>query len=542
MNSSNSQLSNSAKEKKVGLTTQVTSSSLSDSYDPAQHNGLRKNFSFWSVLGVGFGLTNSWCGISASMVAGISSGGCMMIIYGIIIIAAISSCVAISLSELTSAIPNAGGQYVWTKVLAPKDKAAFWSFMCGNLAWIGSIFTCTSVGISLATMVCAMWKMNHPDFEQKSWHVFVIFQILHWLTFIFNCYERWLPTFASISLYTTVLSWLVITITMLGGSKGEFQSPHFVFVEFNNGTGWSSSAIAFIVGLINPAWSFSCLDSATHMAEEVVNPERIIPLVICSTVAIGFITSFSYVLSLFFCIKDIDAILNDTTGFPVMQIYNQVLNNKSAAIFLTFLVMASLFGCNIQCHTWQQRLCWSFSRDNGIPGSRYWSKVDPKTGVPLNAHIFSSVIVALVGFVYLGSTTAYNALVTGCITFLVLSYAIPVVFLLKLKRNIKHGPFWLGKIGLFSNIVLLCWTLFVLVFFSFPSVMPATRDTMNYASCATVGVIAYGVIYWFIRGKRVFILRDEEEEMQTIRSIYSHAEQCNGSTMMGLDLEVSKNI
>ncbi|OUM55814.1 hypothetical protein BVG19_g5413 [[Candida] boidinii] len=487
---------------------------------------LKKNFTLWSILGVGFGLTNSWCGLSASLVAGISTGGCMVIVYGVIIVASISTCIAITLSELCSAIPNAGGQYVWTKILAPKKYAAFYSFMCGSYAWVGSVFTCASVAISLATMITSMWKMTHPDYENKAWHVFVVFQIVHWLTFIFNCYSKWLPTIATMALYTSIMSWFVISITVLSCSDGKFQSAEFVFVTFDNATGWKSAGIAFITGLINPAWSFSCLDSATHMAEEVLHPERVIPIAIMSTVAIGFVTSFTYAIAMFFCIRDIDDILNNSTGFPIMDIYYQVLENKGGAIFLAFLVLASLFGCNIQCQTWEQRLCWSFARDNGIWGSKYWSKVDKRADLPILAHLMSSVLVAIVGCIYLGSTTAYNALVTSCITFMLLSYAIPVTFLLMRKRQIRTGPFWMGKIGLFSNIVVLCWTVFALVFFSFPTVMPAERETMNYAACATVGVTLYCVIYWYVRGKKKFILREtDHDELIFIRSVSSHVEQ-----------------
>jgi len=43
---------------------------------------MSRNFSVWSVLGVGFSLTNSWFGISAAMITGINSGGPLLIIYG----------------------------------------------------------------------------------------------------------------------------------------------------------------------------------------------------------------------------------------------------------------------------------------------------------------------------------------------------------------------------------------------------------------------------------------------------------------------------
>jgi len=50
---------------------------------------MKRNYSVWSVLGVGFSLTNSWFGISAALVTGINSGGPVLIIYGIILIATV---------------------------------------------------------------------------------------------------------------------------------------------------------------------------------------------------------------------------------------------------------------------------------------------------------------------------------------------------------------------------------------------------------------------------------------------------------------------
>ena len=73
---------------------------------------MKRGFSVVSILAVGFSLTNSWFGVSAAMVTGINSGGPVLLIYGIIMIAFISIGVGVSLSELASAMPNAGGQYL----------------------------------------------------------------------------------------------------------------------------------------------------------------------------------------------------------------------------------------------------------------------------------------------------------------------------------------------------------------------------------------------------------------------------------------------
>ena len=124
---------------------------------------MKRNYSVISVLGVGFSLTNSWFAISAALITGINSGGPICIVYGIILIALISTCVGISLSELASAYPNAGGQYFWASELAPRRYANFASYLTGWFAWAGSIFTSASVALAVGSAGVGCWALSHPD-------------------------------------------------------------------------------------------------------------------------------------------------------------------------------------------------------------------------------------------------------------------------------------------------------------------------------------------------------------------------------------------
>lgn len=124
---------------------------------------LKRNYSVVSVLGVGFSLTNSWFGISAALITGINSGGPVLIIYGIILIALISTCTGISLSELASAYPNAGGQYFWASELAPKGYSRFASYLTGWFSWAGSIFTSASVALAVGSAGVGCWQLSHPE-------------------------------------------------------------------------------------------------------------------------------------------------------------------------------------------------------------------------------------------------------------------------------------------------------------------------------------------------------------------------------------------
>ncbi|MCJ1229273.1 hypothetical protein MMC12_005938 [Toensbergia leucococca] len=383
---------------------------------------MKRNFSVLSVLGVGFSLTNSWFAISAALITGINSGGPVLIIYGILLIALISTCVGISLSELASAMPNAGGQYFWANELAPKKYANFASYLTGWFAWAGSVFTSASVALAVGSAGVGCWQLAHPDLYDfllssslsancssviHAWHVFVAYQVINTFAFVFNCYGKLLPAIANTALYCSLISFFVILV-VVPAKAPTHQDARFVFANFVNNTGWTQNGIAFIVGLINTNWAFACLDCATHMAEEVQRPEKMIPIAIMGTVAIGLVTSWFYSISMFFSVNNLDALFDTPTEVPILELFDQALSSKAGAIALESLIMATGIGCQIASHTWQSRLCWSFARDRGLPFAPYLSKIHPTLDVPLHAHFVSCVIVAILGCLYLGSYTAFN--------------------------------------------------------------------------------------------------------------------------------------
>ncbi|KAE8135553.1 amino acid/polyamine transporter I [Aspergillus pseudotamarii] len=465
---------------------------------------LQRNFSILSLVGIAFCMSNSWFGISASLITGISSGGTVLIVYGLIWIGFISTCVGASLSELASSMPNAGGQYFWANELAPKKYARFASYFTGWFGYAGAIFACASVALSLGSAGVGMWQLGHPEFVPEPWHTVVAYQLINFFCYLFNCWGKTLPAVAKVTLYISLLSFFVILVTVPACAKTH-ASGAYVFGHFVNSTGWKSDGMAFIVGLINPNWIFACLDSATHLAEEVPQPEKNIPIAIMATVGIGFVTSWFYCISMFFSLNDLSKLLNTATGVPILELYYQALDNVPGAIVLETLLLVTGMGCLIACHTWQSRLCWAFARDRGIPGHKWLSQVNHTLDVPLNAHNASSFIVGVLGLLYLGSSTAFNSMVTACITLLYISYSCPILCLWYRGRdNIKHGPFWLGKWGAFANIVTVLWTIFCLVMYSFPSTMPVNTGNMNYVS-AVYGVVIFIVLCdWFIRGRRVY--------------------------------------
>ncbi|KAF2163489.1 hypothetical protein M409DRAFT_68427 [Zasmidium cellare ATCC 36951] len=478
--------------------TRATASHVGEVHD------LKKNFSLFALLGISFSLANSWFGISTSLITGINSGGPVLLIYGTIIVTIVCTAIAVSLSELASAMPHAGGQYHWAAQLAPAKYARFAAYTTGFISWLGSLFTCASIALGVGTLCVGCIQLSHPDLDIKPWMVFVAYQVIKIASSLANCWGRALPLLTFSTLWISIISFMVIIITVPAKASSH-QSASFVFTEFINNTGWKSDGIAFIVGLINPNWAFNGLDCANHMAEETLNPERDIPIAIMGTVAIGFTTSWLFAIAMMFALGDFDNVAGTSTGVPILELFNEALSSTVGSIVLCSMIIFTGCGCLIASHTWQARLCWSFSRDSGLPFSKQLAKVHPRLRVPINAHFFSTAIVSVLGCLYLGSYTAFNSMVTACVVLLYASYAIPVgCLLLRGRSNIRHGPFWLGGIGHMCNYILLAWLVFAFVMYSFPPIYPVTAGNMNYVSAVYFVSLSIVIVWWHVDARKTF--------------------------------------
>ncbi|KAG0669705.1 hypothetical protein C6P45_003448 [Maudiozyma exigua] len=284
--------------------------SVSKSYTD-ENNSIKKNFNWQSLLGIAFSLTNSWLGISSALATGISSGGPMLIIYGLVIGFVFALMYAFTLSSFAKILPNSNGPSYWVLRLCEdsndfeSDKSILVSneedvldedsvvrakctveslenvtrfqrnigLVTGLLNYSGAIFTTASVCSSLSLNMLGMYAASHPGYELEKWHTFVTFQCLNILIFLGNIWSKPLPSILKAGLYLSILTFLLTFLISLvsrsENTQAQWPSSSSIFVQFDNNTGWKSSGVAFIVGLINPLWAFVGIDSATHMTDEV---------------------------------------------------------------------------------------------------------------------------------------------------------------------------------------------------------------------------------------------------------------------------------
>jgi choline transport protein len=77
-----------------------------------------------------------------------------------------------------------------------------------------------------------------------------------------------------------------------------YATSSFVWADWANETGYSSDGFVFLAGMLNGAYAVGTPDCVSHLAEEIPNPKRNVPLAMAAQMVMGFITAFCYTIAI----------------------------------------------------------------------------------------------------------------------------------------------------------------------------------------------------------------------------------------------------
>lgn len=135
-------------------------------------------------------------------------------------------------------------------------------------------------------------------------------------------------------------------------------------------------------------------------------------------------------------------------------------------------------------HQTASRMLWSFARDDALVGSRRLKQMSARQGVPIWALVANFAVMFVIGCIYLGSTSAFNAFIGTGLILAQITYAIPAALLMYRKRS----SIWLPKtryfklpsvVGWIANGTTIFLALFSLVFYCLPVALPVTGTNMS---------------------------------------------------------------
>jgi len=370
---------------------------------------------------------------------GLTTGGPVVMVWGWIVVAVGFSLVGVSLAEICSAYPAAGGVYHWTAQLAPSKWAPAASYSCGWANYLAGTGATATFACSFASLVSALTAAvrappgafdlapgapglamptpplppaDYTGFSPGAEVALAIATTAVWglINALRVDQQGWVNNFAA---GWQIASTAVIAAVVLGAAP-ELSSPTFVFTEFYNGTGWASVPYVVLIGLLYALFAFTGFDAGCQLAEETQDPSRAAPLGMIGCCLCTAVLGLILTVSLLFGTVDVAALLNnpyvgvDAANQPVVALFYYV-GGRAGGPILVVLMVVNLFMAGVSTVTATSRMVFALARDDGLPGSSYLRWLHPTTGTPLLAVLLIIGVDAVILLLTLSSTSAiYN--------------------------------------------------------------------------------------------------------------------------------------
>lgn len=424
----------------------------------------------------------------------------------------------------------------WYVLSCSLEENADSKFFAGWINVLGWQAGTASLAFLSGGLIQGMLVLNYPDtYVFQKWHGTLLLYAVIAVTLVINTYlASWLPKIEGLMFILHILGFfgILIPLTYLG----PHGSVKDVFHSFVNDGQWGNQALSFFVGISTSVYAFLGADSAAHLAEEIEGASVIVPWSMVSAIAVNGLLGFAMLLAVLFCLGDIMAVMESpltAAGYPFIQIFYTAIEARGGATVMTALVCSLMFFGTAACFTTASRMLWAFARDNGVPCSDKLARVDPRTALPLWSIGASTVIPVLLALLNLGSTQAFNAVVSLTLAGLFISYLISIALMVNRRmrpdveaKQLRWGPWRMGKwFGLVVNIIAMIYIIVAVLFSFFPSTPHGiTAESMNWSPVVFVAVIAFGIVYYFVRGSKfyqgpVIETNDEVEAAEGVKRI-----------------------
>jgi amino acid permease (GABA permease) len=469
---------------------------------------LRRRMSGFSNFAVSFTIISILSGCLTLYGFGMSTGGPVAMTIGWPIVGGFVILVGLSMAEVCSSFPTAGGLYYWAAKLAPqsdRDPAA-WSWFCGWFNLLGQVAVTAGIDFGAALFITAFLNLTTGLSFTPHWHVVAIYFGVLLLHGILNSFGVRVVAFLSdVSVWWHLIGVLVI-VGALAIVPAHHQSASFVFTHFVNNTGftfWGSAVYVFFIGLLVAQYTFTGYDASAHMTEETHNAAIAGPRGIVMSIVVSLIAGWILLIGVTFAIQHYAAEVATPTGVPPAQIFIDAVGRTGGELLLLIAIVAQLF-CGMASVTANSRMIYAFSRDGAVPGSNFWHRINRHTGTPTNSIWFAVVFAFILGVPYIWSPVAYAAVTSIAVIGLYIAYIMPIFLRLKAKDRFEVGPWNLGRKTYVIGWIAVAWVVLICILFILPTVQPITKDSFNYSIVAVGVVFLFAGIYWLTSAKNWF--------------------------------------
>ena len=443
---------------------------------------------------------------------------------------------ALSMAQVGSAFPTAGGLYHWGSILGNR-------FVGWITAWLNLLGLITVLGaINLGTAFYFQGTFGYliGMTTDPGWIVsFVV--VITVVQAIFNHVGIKVTT-----MLTDISGYIIFATTAVLVLACLLLAPHidisrlWTFKNYSGDAGGGifpqsgSMAYLFLLCLLWPVYTITGYDASAHTSEETERAAHSVPSGIVSSVIWSSLIGWVMVSAIMLAIPDLDAGAKSGGGvfFGTMDAImpSGGLATLKVVIYIGILIAQLL--CGLATVTSASRMLFAFTRDGGMPvGSKALSTVSPKYRTPVNAiwtaTAISLLYVILVSFIPVSGGSAFSLyfiVVNSTLVFLFLSFTVPLIAAAMAFGGPKWptpGPWAMGA-GLYKLVTALAVIGMVIIFYI--AVQPPSEVVLY----IVIGFLILAAILWFAVENRRFKGPPIGDEVKRRASAIAAAERAVG--------------
>ncbi|KAI5955911.1 TPO5 [Candida jiufengensis] len=497
----------------TGIAGMFTERNEDDDIEEIEHfkykQDLERKLTVSSVIGLGFSVMGVPFGLSSTLWISLMDGANVTILYGWIIVCLMSLFVVLSLSEIISKYPTAGGVYHFSALLSPEKYSLISSWITGWLLLIGNWTYAVSIMFSGSQFILSIFGLK--DFEYKEDRFFVLgvyFLILIFVGLINFKFSKHLEKINKMCILWTIYTVLAIDVLLIFFAK-KTNSIKTILTTFDNSrSGWPDPLV-FIVGLQSSSFTLTGYGMLFSITDEVKNPERNMPKGVISSILMASIVGIIFIIPILTILPELELLLDqDSNIMPIDLVFKLSTESYLVSFLMAILMIGTVIFQSIGSLTTASRSTYALARDGGLPMSYLWTEVNSieEYKIPRNALFLSMFICSILSFLSLISKSAFNAFMGAAVVSLAVANGIPIFLLMLNKRQkIKGSAFRLRSLGWFINGVSVIWIVLSVFILCMPPVIKnLTWYKMNYASVVLIIFLLIAGLSYISWGNKIF--------------------------------------
>ncbi len=456
---------------------------------------------------------------------GLAWAGTAAVVIGWPLVTIFVLAIAASMAELASAYPTAGGLYYWASKMRNKNWGWWtaWFNLIGQFAIVagidyaaagflnativdritGGTFNTVLIGpingqlVTMGVILLIQLGLNIAGINLVSllnqvsvwWHIVVVAAVVV-LIFVTGKPDQSGLTFGAIQPQDVAGSW-ANDIGFLHLSYG----PAISYPLF----------LAFLFSLLQANWTYTGYDASAHVAEETVGARTASAWGVFLSVAVSAVVGYIFLLALVTHMPSLATLFPSTLDATTTPASSQYYFGGGVAVIsileynldklgdvLAAAIAIAMWFCGLASVGAAGRMLFAFSRDDGIPGSRWLKKVSHRYRTPANALTAVAVVSWLftVATFLVGTGTAIVIVTAISTIFLYAAYGVVIFLGARTDEWMQHRVWSLGRWSRPVAWIAVFWVVVLMVLFSFPT-------SGNISWPFMVGTVILLLIYYF---------------------------------------------